>query len=166
MSGDQASELDAWPESQVSPDQYPTAYGATVTHLSVPALEVSPTDWENLSMVAWRVAERAVARNTAVGAAVLSSGGLISAGCNVEHKLRCHDIHAEVSALSRMVAEGGRAARAILVVSTGRELSPCGGCMDWIFQLGGASCLIAWQGHPDEEISPRRAEELMPHYPI
>lgn len=138
---------------------------ASVTHLSVPALEVGHADWEELSVRAWEVAGHAMARNTAVGAAVLSTGGYVSVGCNVEHKLRCHDVHAEVSALSRMVAVGERSAKAILVVSVGRRLTPCGGCMDWIFQLGGASCLVAWQGQPDEEISPRRADELMPHYP-
>lgn len=159
MNPNPAAEPGPWPDHSTPPHE------ATVTHLSVPALEVSPADWESLSITAWKTAEHAVARNTAVGAAVLSSGGRISAGCNVEHKLRCHDIHAEVGALSRMVADGDRTARAIIVVSAGRELAPCGGCMDWIFQLGGASCLIAWQGNPDEEISPRRADELMPHYP-
>jgi cytidine deaminase len=137
---------------------------ATVTHLArqLPSPRV---DWQELAAAAWGAANHAMARNTAVGAAVLSSGGRIFSGCNVEHKLRCHDVHAEVNALSSMVAAGDHRADAIMVVSAGRCLTPCGGCLDWIFQLGGAACLIAWQGDPSDEVNPLRADKLMPHYP-
>lgn len=123
------------------------------------------SDWRELVDAAWHAGTHAMARNTSVGAAVLAAGGQIYAGCNVEHKLRCHDVHAEINALSSMVAGGGRQAIAVLVVSAGRRLTPCGGCMDWIFQLGGAQCLVAWQGARDDELAPLRADELMPYYP-
>ena len=138
-----------------------------------PPVRVLPThrrepgrkEWQALVDAAWGVERNAVARNTSVGAAVLSAEGRIYTGCNVEHKLRCHDVHAELNALSSMVAAGDRLAVALLVVSLERRLTPCGGCMDWIFELGGPDCLVAWQGAPDAELVPHRASALMPLYP-
>jgi len=47
-----------------------------------------------LSRVAWEVRERAYTfGKTKVGCAVLSVNGKIFAGCNVEQKYRCHDVH-------------------------------------------------------------------------
>src|SRR3712207_8762813 len=54
---------------------------------------------------------------TRVGAAVLGADGGIYAGCNVEHKFRSHDVHAEVNALTSLVAGGGNSAVAVLVVA-------------------------------------------------
>lgn len=143
--------------------------GLTVpTPLTAPARSadsLTDHDWARLGRAAWDVCRNAVARNTSVGAAVLSSDGNVFVGCNVEHKLRCHDVHAEVNALSNMIAAGDRLAVAIFVVSEGRQLTPCGSCMDWIIELGGPACAVAWQGARDQQITPMRADELMPHYP-
>lgn len=132
-----------------------------------PIADGQPTaeQWDALVAAAWAVERNAVARNTSVGAAVLSGSGQIYTGCNVEHKLRCHDVHAEVNAISSMVAAGDRPLTALLVVSAGRRLTPCGGCLDWVFELGGPACQIAWQGAPGDLLTPLRADEFMPHYP-
>jgi cytidine deaminase len=122
--------------------------------------------WEALSTAAWRVRDRArVYGPTRVGAAVLSNSGQVHIGCNVEHRFRSHDVHAEVAALSAMVAAGDNAARALLVAAERERFTPCGSCLDWIFELGGPSCLVAFQPTPRDQIAALPARELMPHYP-
>lgn len=64
-----------------------------------------------------------------VGAAVLDEHGRIHAGCNVENAAYPEGLCAEAGALSAMVANGGRRARAVVVVGTGAAwITPCGGC--------------------------------------
>lgn len=100
-----------------------------------------------------------------MGAAAIDSDGLIHVGCNIEHRFRAHDVHAEVNALSTMVASGGAQALAILVAAEREQFTPCGGCMDWIFELGGGGCHVGFQGRQDGPVTWWRALELMPHYP-
>lgn len=102
---------------------------------------------------------------TKVGAAVMSSSGELYGGCNIEHRWRCHDIHAEVCAIAAMVAAGATRLRAVVVVANRRGVSPCGGCLDWIFQFGGSQCLVGWRGPDPSEFVLSRAHELMPRYP-
>lgn len=122
--------------------------------------------WAAMSERAWEGHGRArVLGKTSVGAAVLAESGDIYVGCNVEHKFRSHDIHAEVNALTNMLANGDRHAQAILVVSDRERFTPCGACLDWIFELGGPATLVGFQAVPDGELSLHRADELMPFYP-
>jgi cytidine deaminase len=119
-----------------------------------------------LADAAWSVRERSrLVGKTAVGCAVLSSGGHIYAGCNVEHRFRSHDIHAEVNALSSMVAGGADTAILVFVAAERERFTPCGACLDWIFELGGADCEV-WV-HNGRDATPTRytARELMPYYP-
>ena len=45
-----------------------------------------------------------------------------------------------------MVSNGQTNLAAILIAAAKRGLfTPCGGCLDWIFQFGGADCLVAHQ---------------------
>jgi cytidine deaminase len=123
-------------------------------------------DWPLLAERAWAVREHArVHGRTPVGAAVLTAGGAIYAACNVEHSLRSHDVHAEVNALTTMVAAGDASPVAVMVVADRERLTPCGGCLDWIFELGDGDTLVAFQRAPDGEVSVLRADELMPYYP-
>ena len=121
--------------------------------------------WKQLSVTAWKFSKNArVLGKTKVGCAVLS-GKEIFGGCNIEHKLRSHDIHSEISAISSMVSAGCKKLDAILVVSQRDKFTPCGGCLDWIFEFGGPKCLVGYQTKKDGKISIFKAEELMPHYP-
>lgn len=123
-------------------------------------------DWPGLAEKAWGVRANARAHGpTHVGAAVLASDGTVFVGCNVEHRFRSHDVHAEVNALGCMVAAGGGDAQAILIAAERDHFTPCGACLDWIFELGGPRCLVAFQGVRGGEVVTRRADELMPHYP-
>lgn len=123
-------------------------------------------DWQQLSTIAWLARDAAfVIGNTKVGSAALCEDGRIFAGCNVEHRYRSHDVHAEVNAISTMVAGGGRRLTAVLVAAERELFTPCGACMDWIFQFGGPECLVAFHGRRDADPIVHSAEELMPHYP-
>lgn len=123
-------------------------------------------NWRVLGDAAWKVRENArVHGPTRVGAAVLTSSGDLYVGCNVEHRFRSHDVHAEVNALTAMVAGGGDRAVMVLIAAERDHFTPCGSCLDWIFELGGSQCLVAFQAKPDATVSVRRADELMPFYP-
>jgi cytidine deaminase len=64
-----------------------------------------------------------------VGAAVLTRGGLVYAGCNVENATYGATLCAERSAIAAMVAAGDQRPIACAVVTSGPKLSaPCGIC--------------------------------------
>ena len=120
---------------------------------------------EPLARAAWLCQANArVYGSTTVGCAVIDERGKIHSGCNVEHRFRSHDIHAETNALGSMVADGGKAAVAVFVVSP-LGWTPCGSCLDWIFELGGKDCEIYTQSTMDSPIMTYRAADLMPHFP-
>jgi cytidine deaminase len=122
---------------------------------------------DKLLKVAWKYRESAfVIGPTKVGAAVLTKQGLIFGGCNVEHRFRCHDVHAEVNAIGSMVAEGHTDLEAIVIVAERERFTPCGGCLDWILQFGGATCIVARQSKKGGERVSYLASELMPHFPF
>ncbi len=122
---------------------------------------------QRLGELAWQVREAArVHGPTRVGAAVLTAGGETFTGCNVEHRFRSHDVHAEVNALTTMAAAGAGPAVALLIVAERERFTPCGSCVDWIFELGGPECLVGFQPRPGGLVAWLRADELMPHYPF
>ncbi|WP_369795274.1 hypothetical protein [Cellulomonas sp. KRMCY2] len=120
-----------------------------------------------MSDLAWRARERArVYGRTRVGCGVVTDLDELFSGCNIEHRFRSHDIHAEVSALSRVVSEGAQGqVIAILVVAERDNFTPCGACTDWIFELCGGATLVGFQREPGAPIAWRSAAELMPFYP-
>jgi cytidine deaminase len=129
-------------------------------------MSLDPIPWEELSSLAWKVREHArVYGPTRVGTAVLASSGNIHVGCNMEHRFRSHDVHAEVSALASMVSSGDSEARAVFVAAERERFTPCGSCLDWVFELGGPDCLVAFQSAPGRKIDVLKASELMPRYP-
>ena len=127
---------------------------------------ITVEDWEAMSQEAWSCQENAIVLGkTQVGASVFSSDGKIFSGCNIEHKFRSHDIHAEVSAISSLVSSGYDKLVAILVVAHREHFTPCGGCMDWVFEMGGPDCLVGFQNKKGGNIKKYQARDLMPHYP-
>lgn len=128
--------------------------------------EISKDDWLRLSKSAWKVRENAsIIGKTKVGAAVLDDQKHIHLGCNIEHVFRSHDIHAEVNAISNMVAAGHNRFKAILIVAKREFFTPCGACMDWIMQYGGKEALVGFQSTWEGKIEVYTASELMPFYP-
>jgi cytidine deaminase len=93
--------------------------------------KLSSSDTQTLVSAARLVRKQAYAPYSRflVGAAVLDEHGRIHAGCNVENAAYPEGLCAEAGALSAMVANGGRRARAVVVVGTGDAwITPCGGC--------------------------------------
>jgi cytidine deaminase len=119
-----------------------------------------------LSDAAWTARTNArILGATAVGCAAVTSEGAIYSGCNVEHRFRSHDIHAETNTLSTLVAAGAKDCQIILVVAQRQKFTPCGACMDWVFEIGGPDCLVGFQSEPDGQVAWIVAADLMPHYP-
>lgn len=115
---------------------------------------------------AWLARSRArVIGPTQVGCAVLADTGDVYGGCNVEHRFRSHDIHAETNALSTLVAGGADSCWAVLVAAERSHFTPCGACLDWIFEIGGGECRVGFQSTRDGDTTWFRAAQLMPHYP-
>lgn len=127
-------------------------------------------DWNLLSKKAWEVRNNAsILGKTMVGAALLTDTGKIYVGCNVEQRYRNHDVHAEVNAICNMISNGDKCFVAILIAAERQKFTPCGSCLDWIFQFGGKNTLVAFQSDPASSIKQGvnlfSAYELMPHYP-
>tara|TARA_R110002033_G_scaffold153429_1_gene189930 strand:- start:4610 stop:4993 length:384 start_codon:yes stop_codon:yes gene_type:complete len=121
---------------------------------------------KNLAESAWEVRENAcILGETKVGAALISDSGKIYRGCNIEQLYRNKDIHAEVSAINNMVSNGETKFSSIIIVAKREKFTPCGTCMDWIFQFGGPDTVVAYQNEINGEIHKFTARELMPHYP-
>jgi cytidine deaminase len=77
-----------------------------------------------------------------VGAAVLTTDGLLFDGCNVENASLGLTICAERSAIFKMVSEGGRKIRAIAIYTpTSTPSPPCGACRQVLNEFG-ADCLV------------------------
>lgn len=128
--------------------------------------EKNEINWNLLSKKAWEVRENAsILGKTKVGAALLTIDGNIYVGCNVEQVYRNHDVHAEVNAISNMISNSEKRFVAILIVAERDKFTPCGSCLDWIFQFGGSDTLVAFQPSLTSEITIYSAKELMPHYP-
>lgn len=123
-------------------------------------------NWQDLSEYAWKAREHAfILGKTKVGAAILSNTFNIYTGCNVENTYRNHDVHAEVNAITNMINQGEHKIIAIMIVAEREKFSPCGSCLDWIFQFGGKECLVGWQSKRSTDPKIFTAKELMPQYP-
>jgi cytidine deaminase len=100
--------------------------------------------------------------NFKVGAALLADDGTIYPGCNVENAAYPVSVCAEAGAISAMIAGGGRAIRAILVLGDGEELvTPCGACRQRIREFATPETPIAIAG-PDGIRARFSLVELLP----
>lgn len=54
---------------------------------------------------------------------------------------------------------------AILVTAERERFTPCGACLDWIFEFGGETCAVAVQNREGGATEALTAADLMPHYP-
>lgn len=123
-------------------------------------------EWDKMAEAAWVVRDAAhVLGPTKVGAVAISVTGEIFVGCNVEHRFRSHDVHAEVNAITNMVASGEKALKAILIASERSRFTPCGACLDWIFEFGGGDCQVGYQAGLGGDVVTLTAHDLMPYYP-
>jgi len=119
-----------------------------------------------LSSPAWAARSNAhIIGKTRVGCALLTSTDRLFTGCNVEHRFRSHDVHAEVNAISSMIAGGDKVIAFLLVVAERERFTPCGACMDWIMEFAAQPCFVGFQGAPDGPFTVYTTDQLMPFYP-
>ncbi|MBI3180980.1 MAG: cytidine deaminase [Myxococcales bacterium] len=98
-----------------------------------------------------------------VGAAVLSEGGGVFAGCNVENASYGLSVCAERNAIARMVAEGRRRLLAVaIVVDTERPTPPCGMCRQVMAELGAPALPVRSRTLAGREARWKLAK-LLPH---
>lgn len=78
-----------------------------------------------------------------VGAAILTTGGNVFSGCNVENAAYPVGACAEVGAISAMIAGGEQRIAQIMVIGDGDDLcTPCGGCRQRIREFATTDTLI------------------------
>lgn len=128
----------------------------------------------DLSDAAWRAMPHARLigdGKTLVGCAVRAYSERLGqerifTGVNVQHKYRSHDIHAEVNAIGNAITAGYHRIDHVFIAAHRERFTPCGACLDWIFELGGPDCPVSWQSDPEgAEEKTIRAHDLMPWYP-
>ncbi len=96
-----------------------------------------------------------------VGAAVLTTGGKVFTGCNIEISSFGLTVCAERTALFKAVSEGQRKFKAIAIATDEDEyISPCGACRQVIMDLAGdIDCVLTRSGG---ELKVVRMSELLP----
>lgn len=95
-------------------------------------------DWERLIKAAEKVRKNAFAKFSGfeVGAALLTKGGSVITGCNVENSSFSLTICAERVAVFKAVSDGESDFTAIVVLShSSPPARPCGACRQVLFQF-------------------------------
>lgn len=83
-----------------------------------------------------------------VGAAILTKGGEVFTGCNVENGSYGLTLCAERVALAKAVSEGHRDFSAIAVVSDRvRGIVPCGACLQALYEFSPSIKIITLRGN-------------------
>ncbi|KAK3568057.1 hypothetical protein QTP86_029258 [Hemibagrus guttatus] len=97
-----------------------------------------------------------------VGAAILTSGGAIITGCNVENASYGLTVCAERTAIQRAVAEGHRSFTAIAVTCDIKDsfVGPCGACRQVLMEFGSEWDIYLTK--PDGSYKKTSLRELLP----
>lgn len=97
-----------------------------------------------------------------VGCALINEEGALFSGCNVENAAYPQGVCAETSAISALVAGGGRKIREILVVGAkNQKLTPCGACRQRIAEFATPATKIHCAG-ADGSVETFTLAELLP----
>ncbi len=100
--------------------------------------------------------------NFKVGAAILADNGEIYSGCNVENAAYPLGQCAEASAISAMIAGGGKKIDKILIVKQASgKIAPCGGCRQKISEFATDNTEILVQ-NKNGKITSYNLQELLP----
>ena len=121
------------------------------------------TDWSALKAAALAVQDMAYApySDYRVGAALLTEGGGIVTGCNVENATFGAACCAERTAVFSAVAAGHRSFRAIAVVTSGAEPgTPCGICRQVLAEFGSDMDVLCFTPEGAEQVY--RLSQLLP----
>ncbi len=116
------------------------------------AEEWTPSEIEALADAARRVSKNAYAPYSRfqVGAAVLTEGGDIFAGCNVENASYGLTICAERNAIFQAAAQGKRVIRAVAIYTpTAVPTAPCGACRQVLNEFGPEAIVLSLCDGPE-----------------
>lgn len=95
-----------------------------------------------------------------VGAALLTEGGEVYTGVNVENSSYGATICAERTAFVKAISEGRRRFRAIAIASSGGEALPCGICRQFMHEFEPELDVIT--GKDEENLRVWKLSELLP----
>ena len=99
-----------------------------------------------------------------VGAAMRDEKGRVFAGCNIENAAYPQGWCAEPSAISALIAAGGKRITEVLVMGNGETLcTPCGGCRQKIREFAGGNVKIHCCTEDGYLIRTFTLEELLPY---
>jgi cytidine deaminase len=97
-----------------------------------------------------------------VGAALLTAGGQVITGCNVENATYGLTVCAERVALFKALSEGHRKFTHVAVVAdTAEPTPPCGACRQLLWEFGGDLDVIL--GNLDRATGRHRLKDLFPY---
>lgn len=116
------------------------------------AKQWTPSEIEALADAARRVSTQAYAPYSRfpVGAAVLTEGGDIFAGCNVENASYGLTICAERNAIFQAAAQGKRVVRAVAIYTpTEVPTAPCGACRQVLNEFGPEAMVLCLCDGPE-----------------
>ncbi len=121
-------------------------------------------DYRKLLAAAKRAQKRAHAPYSKfhVGAALLTAGGKVFTGCNVENTSYGLTNCAERTAVFKAVSEGHRKFKAIAVVAPSAALSPCGACRQVLAEFGDMIVICGDSRNP-RRVRVHQLSELLPH---
>ena len=97
-----------------------------------------------------------------VGAAVLTAGGKIFGGCNVENASYPCGTCAEAGAIAAMIAGGETEIAEILIIADTESILPCGNCLQKIAELGTEKTVIH-SADIKGNIKSYTLKQLLPH---
>jgi cytidine deaminase len=124
-----------------------------------PELEAAVVDRLIAAATAARRAAYAPYSGFAVGAALLTSDGRVTTGCNVENASYGLSVCAERNAIFHAVAEGERSLAAVAVV-TENGVTPCGACRQVLAEFNPQMTVIVADTTGNRTIY--RLDELLP----
>jgi cytidine deaminase len=121
--------------------------------------------WTPLLEAAWQAREHAHAPYSQfrVGAALLTAGGDVIGGCNVENAAYPVSLCAERGALSAAVAAGlrpGDLVAAVVVTDVAELTPPCGACRQALIEFAGELPVLL-ANHQTRQL--HKLENLLPH---
>lgn len=100
----------------------------------------------------------------AVGAVIRTLEGVLYAGCNVETVAYNNSLHAEMGAVSKMIADGVRKFDAVVVVTESDEpVFPCGFCLQYLVEFGSDATVYAVNLRGEGTFKQARLSELLPY---
>jgi cytidine deaminase len=136
--------------------------GARAERAGGPSIDT--VDWDALRDAAAEARERAYAPYSgfAVGAALVSRGGQVFTGCNVENASYGLSLCAERSALAAAITSGAREYVALAIVAPGpTPASPCGMCRQVLSEFPPGFPVRCYT--PEGTVLETSVAELLPH---